>query len=520
MQLREAITRFGTKANAPLLDFGAANDRDDPAWIRARPGKYQVGGAKQSAKAYAGGKSGIDHFYSAVNTHIRYSKKATLQFRERNESLRKLRKGADDPADVRIADPAVIELFTMPNPWQHWGEFLALILIDLFTVGNFFAAKQGADADGRRPVSLYRLPPEEVEIESTKSRHINKYIYTGGKDDVPFEPEQMVHIRLPNPHSPYAMTGVGVVQAAPHDFDIELGIQEAQRSFFDRGTILSGTIESDKNIPNPTRKKALREFSNLHAGASRWGGMAFLERGMRYRAVQANALEAGYEALSKMSRARVFELLAVPEVLAFVDFNTTQKGAIDDARRTFVEDVVGPALNDLATVLTSQITAGWGLRAEFDLAYVPPAETRVANAEKVATLPGIKVNQVLEAAGYPPLGPDEKDADSGEPIGDMVLNIPGPSTEAPGGLPDALSGSPGGRPADPNNRTAFDVAGARTTEQVNGRPASAADQARRARSTAPARATARTKALPGGLTPEDVFSGEVVELARAMADGD
>ena len=105
------------------------------------------------------------------------------------------------------------------------------------------------------------------------------------------------------------MLGMGVVQAAPQVFDVELGLLEAQRSFFDNGTVLGGTLESDKTIPEPTRRKNEREFRQLNRGSRQWFNIVHLERGLRYRPIQANAQQADYRGLNAQSRERIFGLL-------------------------------------------------------------------------------------------------------------------------------------------------------------------------------------------------------------------
>lgn len=496
------------KAHAPITD--PRGDHGEPEFVRARPGHYAVGTAKQHSKAYAGGRTGIDHFYSAANVYTRQASKAALHFHKADGTLVKLLKDPDDPADVEEVDAALYELLTQPNPWMAWPEMFALMVIDLLSVGNFVAVKQGADADGNKPAALYRLPVEDVEIESTKSRHINKYVYTGGPKTVKYDPQQVFHVRLPNPHSPYSMWGAGVIQAAPQPFDIELGLVEAQRNFFANGTVLGGVIESDRVIPESTRKRAVREIENLHRGSRNWWKLAFLERGMRYRAIQANAMEAGYETLSRLSAERIFAMLHVSRLLVGVGLDEAPKGAIDDARRAFAEDVMRPFLDALAPVFTTQLTAAWGLRTEFDYRYVPPVDQRVQNAEKLATLPGMRVKEVREAAGYPPLGPDYIDEATGDLIDELVLNVPDASTESTQGEPDAVTGSDGGRPADPENRAPFaTVPTSRTSALVNDRPASAADTARRARASAGARGRRRGVKASDSVSVEELASGEI-----------
>ena len=91
---------------------------------------------------------------------------------------------------------------------------------------------------------------------------------------------------------------------------------------------------------------------------------------------------------------------------------------------------------------------GWGYSFKFDFGYKMPEADRVDLAASYADLPGITVGEVRDKAGLPRLPDDLVHPDTGEPINDMVLNLPGPSTEGPDGVGDRLGE---GRPADRGN---------------------------------------------------------------------
>jgi hypothetical protein len=82
-----------------------------------------------------------------------------------------------------------------------------------------------------------------------------------------------------------------------------------------------------------------------------------------------------------------------------------------------------------------------------------PREDQLKLVANIATLPGIKVNEVRSEAGLSLLGEDEIGPD-GKPIGEMILNLPDVSTEQ-GGHPDMPMANEVGRPPNPENTRAF-----------------------------------------------------------------
>lgn len=508
MGLTERLYRnFGSKA-APVA--GGVRPGREPDFVGTDGARYTIRGAEQHGKAYAGGRDGIDWFYDAANVIAQATSSAEFHFEDKDGKHHVMHKGPQDPPEVVEVNPAVRDLYTHPNPWMGWQEHIELTVIDLLGVGNFFWLKWNADPDGNKPYALYRMAPPLVEVVAGKNHLIDHYRYGIGKDAIKVPPQMVVHGRLPNPHSDNAVLGAGVIQAAPQAFDIELGLLSAQRSYFQRGTVLAGALSSDKVIPETNRKKIARDFQRLHRGSDSWYNVAFLERGMRYDSISANAQEAGYEALSKLSRERIFAMLRVPLILSGLDTGTGGVMKLGEARRFLAEDVLPPFLNRLQYVLTTSLSDAWGLQHKFDTGYQMPEEDRVGVADQFSQLPGVKVREVREKAGLHPLGPDYEDED-GVQIDEYVLNLPGPSTEGPDGHADAQGT---GRPPDPENQEKFPAApnaGKRTTDEINGRRASAADRRRRERVQGPvAKPRARTgKAL---FSASELAEGKALEL--------
>lgn len=496
--------------------IGMPAGRPGTPWEQNSSSAHVNDSAEAHAKVYGGARTGVDYFYEAAN--IFATAASTADWHLRGEDGKRLvleLPEGEQPKNLERLTGNIRTLFTLPNPWMGWRELIELYVIDLLAVGDAFWLKQGAMPDGSQPLALYRIPPQFAAVKAGKNKLIEKYEFGVGKDKMVVDPQFVVHTRLPNPHSENSMLGLGVVQAAPQVFDVELGLLEAQRSFFDNGTVLGGVLESDKTIPESTRKKNLREFRMMHRGSRQWFGIAHLERGLRYRPIQATAQQADYRNLSAQSRERVFGMLRTPIILSGQATVEASGMKMDEARRFWSEEVGGPFLSRLADSFSVALTDGYGYQFKFDFGYKMPEGDRVSLALDYADLPGITVGEVRQKAGLPLLPDDLVHPQTGDPINDMVLNLPGPSTEGPDGVPDRLgTGRPADRsnmPAIPSNSNAADRQAARADEGP------AATRARRGRAGASALVPVRRRGKSMLFSPEELASGDVMKMLDGHA---
>lgn len=439
--------------------------------------------AERHMQAY-GGTHAIDWVYDGIRVYQNQAIKAKYHFERKGKTL-VTERTLDTPSDAEEAPADLVSLFRMPNPWQPWHDLLDFLFIDLLAVGNHYWLKFGGADD--KPDSLYRMAPQYMSVIPGESRLIDRYEYKlpGMKQPMKIDPRDVVHFRLPNPHSPGGVLGMGLIQAAPRAYDIELGLLDAQASFFENGTMLAGAVSSDRNVSDSTRKKIQREFRALYQGARNFYNVAILSQGLKYSPIQPNAQEAGYQALSEMSRDRILTMLLGASKLLGGAASDEVALSLDDSKRYFSEEIMRPFLDRLEEKISLVLTQAWGVDFKFDYEYVMPEADRLKLGASFSTIPGVRVREVRQKIGLEALGPKEKDPeDPSRLLDDKVLNLPGSSTEGAGGSPDNLpgrsglvQGDAGGRPADPKNVPALSARRA---------PASAADRARQQRNGAKA----------------------------------
>lgn len=419
--------------------------------------RYSQREAARHLEAYGGDKDGIDAVMNATRLISQTASSAAYHF-ERGTTRLENERGVDTPSYARIAPADLVKLLEQPNTWFDWVEMLELLIIDLLLVGNGYWLKFGLTSDGR-PLALYRLHPAFVTIipGSAENGHpgdlIWKYEYQVPGKSVPvrFDPSEVIHFRQPNPHSPGSMLGMGLIQGAARVYDVELGLTETMASYFENGAFLAGVIETDRNVPDPIFKKVERMFAYLFAGGPNAYKTAILERGMKYRAIQPSAADSQFEVLSRLSARRIYRMFG-PGVQGILAAEEGEK--LSEAERLFDTKTMRPLLDRIQRKLTTDLASKWGLKFKIDYQYVMPEEQRLSLAGDFATIPGVKVRQVLEKVGLPPTGDPE--------IDELVLNLPGENMDKNGegvdggpGLADEPLGSEPGRPPLRKNTAAI-----------------------------------------------------------------
>lgn len=417
-----------------------------PHIFNSQPGKRIGNQAARHLQAY-GGTDAIDWVMDCVSLRARTAASAGFEF-NRNGKRYVPKKGPTDPKHVGEADSTIVELMREPNPWFTYNDLLQLLVIDLMLVGNGFWLKFRPDGAGK-PLSLYRLAPPLVTVIPGTERLIDAYEYkVPGSEPVRFAPEDVIHFREPNPHSPYL--GLGLIAGGPRVYDIELNLVESQSSYFGQGTKLSGIITSDRQVPPKVMQKIKRTWANLYGSPSNAGLVAVLERGMQFKTIQSNAQEAAFEPLANLSRDRICAMTGTPLPLLGILDNRINPVVMREVQRVYDTKTMRPMLDRIEERISIDLTSAWNYDFVIPYEYKMPPEDAVDLATGVATLPGVRIREVREFAGLDPLG-DERD--------EIVLNLPGQNDNASKVKDRNLPHEPG-RPPNPENTAAVPEPGA------------------------------------------------------------
>lgn len=437
-------------AHPALRDSGTPIEIVNVGSGQRRKGPISQSEAKRHLNAYGGKSDAIDHVMNCVRLYCDAASAAPWHLEKKGEKLRR----PEEPADEGAIGPiALYNLLDQPNPFMDYEELVELLVIDLLLVGNAYWYKWRSNEAGQ-PLALYRLAPPYVKVVPGPTG-IMGYEYrvpdSGQRDPLKIKPEDVMHFKLPNPHSPYY--GLGIVQGSARPLDLELALTDHQANYFEKGTNVSMVVQSERRIPKDVFKKLSAQLRGRYSGSHNAGELMVLEAGLTASSIAPNAAQAQFAAMSNLSRERVHAMFRVnPKLLGIPASDGTDKAT--DAQRVFDHNTLQPFFNKLSKRVTRALAQAYDVDFKIDHRYRMPQEDQVKLAGDFASIPGVTVKEVREFLDLPPTGDPE--------IDDLVLNLPG-DNGVPGdtrnGIPDQPLPGEGGRPPNGQNTASFGTVG-------------------------------------------------------------
>lgn len=416
---------------------------NSPARTRTPFGQRE---AARHLESYGGVHDAIDWVMDCVRLIAETSSNAEWHFEKDGEKF-VTHRTPDTPSDVKEAPMMLTKLFEEPNPYMSYEELIELTIIDFLLVGNSYWYKHRTNEAGQ-PLALYRLAPPFVKVIPGEFG-IEAYRYdVPGRGELNLSPDQVVHFRQANPHSIYY--GLGIIQGGSRPLDLELALTDTQAGYYEKRAQPSMVVQSERRVPADVFKRLQRQLRQMYGGPKNAGAMMVLESGLKYQSISPSAVEAGFENLTKLSRDRILAMFRVPGSLLGVNNADSASGKISDDQRLFDTKTMRPLLNKIQNAITKGVTESWDdMEFVIEYDYLMPPEDRVRLASSFAAVPGVRLREVREYVGLPPLG-DERD--------ELVLNMPGEDgTEGNerAGIPDNNLAGEAGRPPNPSNTRTF-----------------------------------------------------------------
>lgn len=253
-------------------------------------------------------------------------------------------------APERLADAhPLARLLRRPNRWMSWFEMQELLVSYLELDGNVFLYK--ARAVVRGPVAgLFPLRPDRVR-PVPKGGELLGYVYDGRDTGAfegltPFLPDEVIHIKLPNPGDPFEGLGRGLSSLAAAIGDVDLDNQNVSflRAFFRNAAVPFGLLKTKQKLLDGEVKRIRERVRSQYAGSSNWHDIMILDADADYQRLGLSMSELEFDALDSRNEARICAALNVPPIIAGarVGLEHSTYSNYGEARTSFWEDVLVP----------------------------------------------------------------------------------------------------------------------------------------------------------------------------------
>lgn len=142
------------------------------------------------------------------------------------------------------------------------------------------------DGNGINIKNIYILEPDKVTVNfdmTNDGMQITGYVYKNTIDgkavEVTYEPEQIIHFKVPDPANP--VRGKSVVQAAADIIDIDNMAEEYNKQLFIRGAIQKFVLSTDKAITEDDMKRLEMKLQKNYAGVTNSHKTLILQGGLK-----------------------------------------------------------------------------------------------------------------------------------------------------------------------------------------------------------------------------------------------
>ena len=196
-----------------------------------------------------------------------------------------------------------------PNMFMDAGLFWRLIYTDMVLEGWAFIYY---DKDEN---SLYHIPASEMTVYADRKYYINKFVHDGGTE---YSPDEIIFIKDNAFHvgGSSQISGFSRAMSSLKPVLRKEKLEHFKEKFFDNGTVIGITIETDQNLSARAKERKREEIRLDHNPRNGKSNVLILDGGARAKSMQSTSLDAlGIDADMARFNSEVTTALGIPEVL-------------------------------------------------------------------------------------------------------------------------------------------------------------------------------------------------------------
>lgn len=249
----------------------------------------------------------------------------------------------------------LVRLLDSPNPWMTRWELWYLTVVYLELTGNcYWYAAPRIGADGRRltPGELWVVPSPWVRVLPDPVYFVSGYEVTapGAQAEV-FSPEEIIHLKYPNPLDPHY--GLSPLQANALTVDANTELLKSRYQAFHSGQKPGMVLQTEQILSEPVARRLEEKVQTRFGGRENWHRPLVLEQGLKASPWTLTPAEMDFLNSARMTRDEIFALFRVPAPIAGLVENMGLGADIwFGARVMFCEGTVQPKLELIGQTLT------------------------------------------------------------------------------------------------------------------------------------------------------------------------
>lgn len=346
----------------------------------------------------------------------------------------------DEPEEVESGP--LVELLEQPNPEQSQFEFIEALLTYLYIAGNAYVFKLRGGAG--RVLSWHNLRPDRVQVwpGAERGERLRGYIYTLDGREFLVQPDDIIHIKRPNPTSDWY--GLSPFHVLARRVNLDTSMTAFQKVFFENAGVLSGILKLKRRLQDEQEANRIRgQWRAQFAGIRNWHRIAILDEDAEYQQMAIDLDKMTMLDLTQVSEARICAVFGVPPsvVGAMLGMESSSYANRESDQKLFWRSTLMPEYRRISGALTrgsrDDFSEAQRARIEPDFSTVAAlqenADARYKRATEAFSIGFITRNEARVHVGLDPLDPEYGDVFR-VPIAVLELG-PGKPAPAPLALP-------------------------------------------------------------------------------------
>jgi HK97 family phage portal protein len=262
---------------------------------------------------------------------------------------------------------------------------------------------------GGLPGEIWMAPPQCMHIVPDSTKYIRGYVYRIGTTQIPFAPEEVVHIKWFNPYNQYR--GLGPAQAIGTDLSSEKYAAEWNRNFFYNSAVPGALLIYPENVPDTELERIKEQWNVQYRGVDKAHKLGILSGKPEFKITMPTQKDMEFEKLRKMNRDNILGAFGMPtSIMGVEDVGSRARAEADEY--IFSKRVVLPRLIRFREAINEQLCPLFGddIEVDFDDPVPENQELNLMIAKQGKDARILTANEARELLGFDPIeGGDELD---------------------------------------------------------------------------------------------------------------
>jgi HK97 family phage portal protein len=252
--------------------------------------------------------------------------------------------------DKEITNSQALSVLQNPNQFMSQYELIELTDMYLSLTGKAFwyIAKDKAG----RSREIWPISPIDMWILPDTENFAKGYMYRAGAETIPFDVDEIIFFKMPNPFNPY--DGVGPAQGVRNSLEVDKYSAQHNRNFFYNGANISGILSIEQNMDDETYERLRADFEDKYRGVDNAHRIAFIEGGKaNFTSLTMNQKDMDFYNLRQLTRDEILGGFGVHKSILGLTDDVSRANA-ETAEYVFQKHVIRPRLRRIQDKLNHE----------------------------------------------------------------------------------------------------------------------------------------------------------------------